>query len=153
MDSNVLTAIISAATALCVSMITAGLTNMFTIRREREADWRKVKLELYKEYVTALSGIVEGHATAEAHLRYVNAVHTVMLVAPASVMQSLYAFLDYTRNRNTYESLDQHDKLLSALIHAIRRDAGNAGRRDVDLSTFRLITVPPHMRPTNPDTQ
>ncbi len=96
---------------------------------------------------TALAGIDEGH------IRYVNAVNTLMLVAPSSVMRPLYAMLDYTSIANTHKNLEQHDRLPLALIHAIRRDVGTAGRRDVDLIKYRLITVPPHMRPATPDTQ
>jgi len=153
MDSAILTTVISPAAAILVALVTAVLTYVFTKHREREADWRKLKLELYKEYVSALSGIVEGLATDEGHVRYVNAVNTLMLVAPSSVMRSLYAMLDYTNSTNAHRSLEQHDKLLSALIHAIRRDMDATGRHDVDLINFKLITVPPHMRPAQPDTQ
>ncbi len=66
-----LVAIISAATAVVVADVAAGLTYLFTKRREREADWRKLKLDYYNEYVSALSGIIEGRGTPEGHIRYV----------------------------------------------------------------------------------
>ena len=78
MDTPILTAVIAAATALTV----AGFTNYLTKARERESEWRKLKLERYREYVSALSGIVEGSATSEAHKRYADAVNELQLVAP-----------------------------------------------------------------------
>jgi hypothetical protein len=50
MNASVLTAIISGATAIVVAALSYSLTK----RREREAEWRKVKLEHYREYIGGL---------------------------------------------------------------------------------------------------
>ena len=146
MDSGTLVAIISTATAVVVAGVTAGLTYLFTKLREREADWRKLKLDYYKEYVSALSGIVEGRDTPEGHIRYVDAVNSLTLVASSEVLRALYAYCDYTTSRNPNKSLERHDKVLTSLLDALRQDIYPKHRRRSDTQSFRLITVPPDMR-------
>lgn len=51
MDTTILVASISTLTALAV----AALTYSFNKRSEREGQWRRLKLDHYKEYVSALS--------------------------------------------------------------------------------------------------
>jgi hypothetical protein len=140
--SALLVTIISSVTVL----VTAGVTYLLTARRERTADWRKVKLDLYKEYVAALSGIVEGHDTPEGHFRYVHAVNSLTLVASPKVIRALYAYMDYTTSRNINKSIEQHDKLLTNLMYALRQDVFPHHQPGDASQTFRLITVPPDMR-------
>ena len=66
-------AVVSAVTALLVAAITSALTR----RREREADWRRLKLERYQELVVALSGIVKERSTAEAQSRFADACNSL----------------------------------------------------------------------------
>jgi hypothetical protein len=144
-DSTIVLAVISAVTVLSSAAVAAVLPYVLTKRRERETDWRKVKLDLYREYIAALSGIVEGRETEEGHIRYVDAVNTITLVASPAVMEALYAFLDYTTSRSVNKSIEQHDENWTNLINAIHRDIYPA--IDATLpQTYRLITVPPDMR-------
>jgi hypothetical protein len=143
-DSAALTAIVSGAVAVGVAALTAGSTYLLTRRREREADWRKTKLDCYREYIMALSGIVEGHDTPEAHLHYVHAVNSLMLVASSKVLNSLYEYMDYTRS--TEKLRDRHDRLLTDLVRAMRQDVYPPDRTNTDPLQFHLISLPPHLR-------
>src|ERR1019366_5507577 len=105
-------------------------------RREREADWRGLKLDYYKEYVSALSGIVEGRDTPEGHIRYVDAVNGLTLVASSEVLRALYAYCDYSTSRNPNKSLEQHDKILTSLLDALRQDIDPKHRRRSDNQSF-----------------
>ncbi len=145
-DSVTLSATISGCVAVSVAAITAGLTYLLTKRREREADWRKMKLELYREYMAALSGIVEGRETPEGHTRYADAVNSLTLVASPSVLKPLYAYLDYNSCRTIDKNLDRHDRLLTGLVRAMREDMYPADREGNNNLSLRLITVPPHSR-------
>lgn len=131
--------------AIVVAALTAGATYLLTKRREREADWRKMKLDLYREYMAALSGIVEGRETEEGHVRYVDAVNSLALVASPPVLKKLYAYLDYNSSSNVSKSLEQHDELLTNLVNALRQDVYPDASRG-DSRAFRLITLPPHIR-------
>jgi hypothetical protein len=145
-DSAALLAAISGATTVTVAAVTAGLTYVLTKRREREADWRKLKLDHYKEYMSALSGIVEGRDTPEGHIRYVDAVNNLTLVASSQVLRALYVYMDHTTSRNMDKNREHHDELLTILVNALRKDIYPADHQGNDLPRYRLITVPPHMR-------
>ena len=142
MDSAALSAAIAGATAVTVAIATAGLTYYLTKRRERESDWRKLKLERYGEYVTALSGVVKGQdPSAEAQARYADAVNSLALVAPRPVLEALYAFLD---ERSVGP---KKDELLNELMNAVRRDIYPSSRRWHETIADRFVGVPPRSTP------
>lgn len=145
MDTPILTAVIAAATALLVT----GLTNYLTKAREREADWRRLKLERYRAYVSALSGIVEGSATSEAHRHYADAVNELQLVGSPQVLRTLKAFLAYTSYRNPQRQQERHDELLSELIRAMRRDLQPKEKSDDSERGFWLQAAPPVTEPSS----
>lgn len=133
-----MTAVISAGTAI----VAVGLTNYFTKKREHEADWRKMKLERYREYILALSANVEERVTREGQARYSDAVNSLQLVAPSSVLRALEAFIAHTSYRNPDKDINRHDNLLSILMREMRKDLRPSdGDDDADLR-FRLLGVP-----------
>ena len=68
----------------CLAIVGVILTSYLTRKREHDADWRKTKLEHYREYVAALSGVIEGRSIpAAAHERYADALNALALVASA----------------------------------------------------------------------
>jgi len=144
MDSTTFSAALSGALVVAAAAVTAGLTYSLTRRREREADWRKLKLANYSEYVAAMSGIVEGRKiTSEAQARYTDAVNAMGLVASPDVLKALYAYLDENSYRSPARSLTRHDELLNELMSSMRQDINPSSRRKGDSLTFRLITDPP----------
>ena len=66
MNASIWVAVIGAAAGL----LTAAFTYAITKRREREADWRKLKLEMYREFTTALAGMAEGDAKTADKVRF-----------------------------------------------------------------------------------
>lgn len=141
MTTSVLVATISAFAAIAVAVA----TYFFSRRRDREADWRKLKLDHYKEYVLALSGIVSRRSTTAAQARYSDAVNLMSLVAPRAVLQALYAFQDEISEANDSRTQRGHDESLAILLRAMRRDVQPTPPSDADLA-FRLMDVP---RPAN----
>jgi hypothetical protein len=120
MESSILIAIISAA----ASVSGAVLSFFFATRKEKESDWRKIKFDHYKEFMSALSGIVGSDAVPETQKRFVQASNTVQLVASKEVIEALHGYRDEIAVSNSRQSNDKHDFLLSALIHHIRADLG-----------------------------
>jgi hypothetical protein len=137
MNPSVITASISAAAALVVAAVSYALSK----RREREAEWRKVKLEHYREYIAGLSGIVNERATPTSQARYSDAVNALLLVAPGSVLRALRAFQAEIAVSNKNRSDHRHDALLSDLVRAIRHDIHPGRIDDRDLS-FQVLGVP-----------
>lgn len=141
MDSATVVATISGATALAVAAITYG----FNKRREREAEWRQLKLNHYKEYVSALSDVVGESSTARTQARYSAAVNLMTLVASPTVLRALYEFQDEVRASNPDRTQDGHDVKLSALLRAIRADVHPQAPDDAEI-VFRLFEGP-HFEP------
>jgi hypothetical protein len=90
----------------------AAPSYLFAKWREREAEWRKLKLDHYREFVAALSGVVGERSNAPAQGRFSEAVNAMVLVAPSVVLRALYAFHDEVRAGNTARSPTGHDKAL-----------------------------------------
>ncbi|HEV3459974.1 MAG TPA: hypothetical protein VHG32_25800 [Thermoanaerobaculia bacterium] len=137
------TAVIAATISGAVGLVALPVTYLFSKRREREAEWRKEKLEHYREFLAALSGIVTGRATPQGHARFADAVNSLTLVAPPEVIAKLYEFLDEVSFRNKERDQRRHDERLSALIQALRRDIQPGPSRADKPLAFRLIDVPP----------
>lgn len=132
------TALIAAVTAISV----AALSYLFTKRREREAEWRKLKLDHYKEFVAALSGVVGERSNAATQARFSDAINAMVLVAPSAVLRALYAYHDEVRVGNKSRSQDGHDRVLKDLLREIRRDVHPSAPDDSSI-TFRLLDAPP----------
>jgi hypothetical protein len=139
MDSTTIATTISGTVTILVAAITAGATYFLTSRREHEADWRKLKLDRYTEYVTALSAVVQqSGVTADLQASYANAVNSISLVAPASVLTRLYAF----QERLSSETATRTEELLNELLQAIRRDI-DPSRHSRKMTSVRFLSVPP----------
>jgi len=130
------------------SIVVAVLTYLLAKRKEREADWNKVKLEYYKEYISAVAGMVEGRATPDAHVRYTDAFNTIALVASPAVLAAVRAYQDEVSIKNTARNDLRHDELYSNLVNALRNDLPPRRRHKSMALAFHMITVRPDMRAT-----
>jgi hypothetical protein len=143
MNSAFATVLISGATSIVSAYGVVALTHFYGRKRDHEADWRKMKLDHYKEYAGALSGIVHNGKDEAAQRRYADACNRLDLVAPPGVLIALYAFLDETSVRNRNRSDVKYESLLSDLFRKMRQDCHPSPPNDpVDFS-FRTINVPP----------
>jgi hypothetical protein len=105
-----------------IAIIVAFLSYFLTKQKEREADWRKVKLDLYREYVNAVAGIVEARLTPESEVRYHDAFNTIGLVASPTVLAAVQAFQAEISPANSARTLASHDDKYSRMINALRQD-------------------------------
>jgi len=112
-----------------------GATYWFTKKRELEAEIRKEKLEHYKDFASALSGIVKNETTTEAQRAFARSCNKLQLVAPQSVIKALH---DYQEEIKIGHVIDQkrHDRLLAKLFIEMRRDIHI--RPPDDTSTFEV---------------
>jgi hypothetical protein len=118
MDTPVIVAIISASAAVVASAGTFYLTK----EKERKAEWRRYKFELYKELVQSLSGIVGTDSTPEGNQRFAVACNTLHLIASQRVITALHEFQDEIRVSNINRDSNRHDALRSRLQWEIRKD-------------------------------
>jgi hypothetical protein len=149
MNGAVFTVLISGALSVLAALGTVALTHYFGRMRDREADWRKMKLEHYKEYVAALSGTVHHGYDGAVQRRYSDAANALALVAPTKVLTALYALLDETSVRNQNPTLARYESLLSSLLRSMREDCHPKPPKDGSEFTFRTINVPPEKKGNN----
>jgi hypothetical protein len=134
---------INVAIPSVTAILAVVVTYLLTKRREHEADWRKLKLERYQEFILALSGVVRERATPEAQRRYADAVNSMMLVATSSVLSALKNFQAEISYVNNQRSDERHDELLDVLLRAMREDV-HPGRSSTETAySFRLLGLPP----------
>jgi hypothetical protein len=140
---GLLTVAITAGVSAGSALISVVITYILTRRREHEADWRKLKLGQYQEFILALSGIVSGRATPESHRRYADAVNSMALIAPPGVLKALRKFQLEISYINNNRSDEHHDQLLDVLLREMRRDIEpNPISVGADFS-FHLFGLPP----------
>jgi len=142
-DAQVITVTMSAVAALLTAIVTTIVTNILSKKREHEADWRKLKFNVYQEYVSALSGVVnrKDGPSAEARERYANAFNTICLVAPPDVLTALKDFRSAIRVEGKASGPvdDRRGAVeLSALFRAIRADVHPSRIGDDDTFMFEL---------------
>jgi hypothetical protein len=129
-----------AVTGAIAALVTAALTYAFTKRREREADWRKLKLDMYREFAIAMAGMAEGDAGGEERTRFNLACNSLHLIASKHTVDALEAFRYEIRASNVNRSSDEHDRLLSRLFWEIRRDLGDVPTEHPEDFKVKLYT-------------
>lgn len=134
MGTPAVVSMISAATGLVASALTYFLTK----KKEREAEWRKQKLDHYKELLAGLNGIVAPSPSGEARDRFACAANNIFLVASPPVLVALRGFLDETADSNPKRSLAGQDRELTKLLFAIRDDLGIRPNAPDSEYTFHL---------------
>jgi hypothetical protein len=149
MDGSIVAALIVAPLSFAGALITVVLTQSGSRKRDHEADWRKLKLESYTEYFTALSEANAHPADVAARVRYIDAANRLTLVAPPVV---LAAFNPYQKESNSYrliqsptpEQIDLLNSRARAFIRAMREDCHPPGSpKDADGFEFQLYLLPP----------
>ncbi|WP_145727617.1 hypothetical protein [Nitrospirillum viridazoti] len=103
------------------------LTYLFTLRREREADWRKMKFEQYQEFTLAFSGIIEGRngdsaVLAAALRRYADAYNSMQIIASPRVLEAMIALQSEISEKNANRDYDNEYQLVDRLFKAMRSD-------------------------------
>lgn len=134
METPIVVAIITTFTSIAV----AAVSYFFTKLKEREADWRKQKLEHYRELLEGISGTVGSDSTPEGNRRFARAPNVIALVASQKVLNALRDYQDEVRVTNTNKSDERHDKVLVNLLLAIREDLNISPKDDHETFSFKL---------------
>lgn len=139
MNGTIIVAIIT----VVGSIVAAAITSYLTKAKDREAEWRAVKLTHYKRFMTALSAIVGPKPTDAERITFADAANDIFLVGSPAVLVALRGYLDETADSNTGKTLDRHDELLTVLIFAIREDLGRKPNRPDEPFEFRMWSGKP----------
>jgi hypothetical protein len=134
--------LIASVVSSLVAILLAILTYYLTKQKEREADWRKMKLELYKTYIVALSGVVRHNPTFDDQTKYADALNSLWLFASLPVLKALDTFLDAGLYHNNDEGGFSRQKHLDNLLNVIRQDINPTPSSQVSNLTFRIMAPP-----------
>ena len=115
---EVITTIISILGAI----ILASITYSFNKRKEREAEWRKEKLNFYMKFIESLSGITDCEWSAENNIKFAKSCNDLYLFATWKVLSALKEFQNEVRITNQNKSFENYTKTLTDLIFQIRKD-------------------------------
>ena len=139
MEAPIIVATISAATGLLASALMFFLTK----KKERDAEWRRQKLDYYKEFLNALNGIATKPATGEDKIRFAEAANNIWLIGSPDVLVKLRAYLLETAKTTERQDFTEHDRLLTALVIEIRKDIGLTDASPVNGYNFILWSTNP----------
>lgn len=139
------TIMLTTGLSLATAIMTAFLTARWTQRREQEADWRKLKLIRYQDFVDATSGLIEGRSTNATIIRFHDTANSLLLVAPKPVLEALWAFFDANMATNP-NRLEEAPAALDALVRAMRRDV-RPRETEEPSRQFEFIRPPPGVVP------
>ena len=134
MNPEIITALISVFGGIAVGAV----GYIFTKMREREAEWRRDKLEYYKTSIRTLNGVLEGETSPEGKRIFSQSCNDLLLFAPQAVLSAMFDYLDETRDSNEKKSLNRHDELLSKFILEIRKDLKLRPKDNINTFQVRL---------------
>lgn len=130
MDAPIIVAIITAAAGLVASALTFFLTK----KKEREAEWRKLKLDRYGALLVAASDLAADKRDGRSFARATNDVN---LVASPEVLITLRAFVECVSDPAM--TVDKQDQLFTALMFAIRADLGMSPMKGPESLRLKLL--------------
>lgn len=113
------TELVIALVGAFVTIVTALLTNYFTKKNQLRFEERKLKEEYYTNYIKAVSAnvLLKGE---DGELD--DAQNRLLLVGSTDVVKALMAFWDKIKPSAPPLSGNEHDRLLTELIKAMRAD-------------------------------
>ena len=115
MNTEIIIAIVGAV----VTIITAILTNYFTKKNQLRFEERKLKEEYYTNYIKAISANV---LLKDENGELDDAQNRLLLVASPEVVRALMKLHDKIRPSASPITIEEHDRLLTELIKAMRAD-------------------------------
>lgn len=115
MNQEIVVAIVSAL----VAILSVVISNHLTKKSQLKFEERKLKEEYYTNYVKAISNNV---LMKDEHAELDDAQNRLILVGSAEVVRILMQFHDAIKPSAPPLSGEEHDKMLTELIKAMRAD-------------------------------
>lgn len=113
------TEVILATVGAFVTMLTAIVTNYLTKKNQLKFEERKLKEEYYTNYVKAISHNV---LMKTDHEELDDAQNRLILIGSSDVVRILMQFHDKIKPSAPPLSFDEHNRILTDLIKAMRAD-------------------------------
>jgi hypothetical protein len=120
--------LLSAIAAAFGSLALAAITYFLTKQRERDAQLRRETLNLYKQYVESLNGIIGGQSSPEGQKEYARNFNNLHLFAPWAVLEALHKYQKELHpgipgfSDDAKGTLEEHNRRYTDLMREIRKD-------------------------------
>lgn len=137
MNPEIVVAIVGAF----VAILTAVVTNHLTKKSQLKFKERKLKEEYYTNYVKAISNNV---LMKDEHAELDDAQNRLILVGSAEVVRILMQFHDAIKPLAPPLSGEEHDKILTDLIKAMRADLYGTRKINNGYPTIHLSGLRPY---------
>ncbi len=152
MDGTVIAALITGPLSFAGGIIAIVLTQRGSKKRDHEADWRKMKLEYYKEFFAAFSRVARTGSDSTEQQRYADAESNLLLVASPNVMKSLKAFQDARDSEDFKRESNKMERVLCSLMRTMREDCHpEPPNDDPDFIFLRVIPQPDNAKTKRTD--
>lgn len=126
---------------IITAIISAAVSYYFTKRDQLEADERRLKEKYYLAYIKAVSDMVIIDDKEIAMDNLADTQNQLLLVGSSEVVNNLMKFHDYVRPSGQEEhgfSNTEHDKLLTELIKAMRKDLYKNNNSNINYPMIHL---------------
>lgn len=126
---------------IVTAIISAAVSYYFTKRDQLEANERRLKEKYYLAYIKAVSDIVILDDKEMARNNLADAQNQLLLVGSSEVVNNLMKFHDYIKPSGQEEhgfSSVEHDKLLTELMKAMRKDLYKKKNSNINYPTIHL---------------
>ena len=137
MSPEIVVAIVGAFVAILTAVVTNYLTKMNQLKFEE----RKLKEEYYTNYVKAISNNV---LMKDKHAELDDAQNRLILVGSADVVRILMQFHDKIKLSAPPLDGEEHDRILTALIKAMRTDLYGTKKINAGYPPSHLSGVRPY---------
>jgi hypothetical protein len=137
MNPEIVVAIVGAL----VAILTAVITNHLTKRSQLKFEERKLKEEYYTNYVKAISNNV---LMKDEHAELDDAQNRLILVGSSEVVRILMQFHDAIKISAPPINGEEHDKILTDLIKAMRADLYGTRKINDGYPTIHLSGLRSH---------
>ncbi|MEA4853062.1 MAG: hypothetical protein VB082_02150 [Christensenella sp.] len=133
--------IVVAIVGAFVAILTAVITNYLTKRNQLKFEERKLKEEYYTNYVKA---IINNVLMKDEHTELDDAQNRLILVGSADVVRILMQFHDKIKLSAPPLDGEEHDRILTALIKAMRTDLYGTKKINAGYPTIHLSGLRPY---------
>lgn len=114
----------SAFITLIIAVVSAILGYLVSNIREKQTNWRNLKIELYRDFISAHAGMADEDATDNDRLEFSRSCNGIALVASREVLDLLNAYLAEIAISNRSRRIEKEMALRKRLIWEMRKDIG-----------------------------
>lgn len=117
-------------------VIVALLQHFLDKNKQRELEWREMKIKFYVDFMESLSGITDCEKSLSNDIVFAKCCNNLYLFSPSRVVQLLQKFQDEIGITNNNKSFEKYTTTLTDLICEIRKDIKVKNNQLIDVKVL-----------------